>query len=123
MSASRTTREALWPDLRFYWLSDKPIVLWHTALDAITLDAPAQAGIIADLNARRIQYAVLEDTQFYGTETGYIGSTMLDEYLASHFQPMATPDVSGFFAAKWSSPQPGFTICGATRREKPAGRR
>ena len=87
-------------DLRFYWLSDKPIVLRHASLDAATLDAPGQAGIIADLKARRIRYAVLEDTQFYGTETGYVGSTMLDEYLASHYQAMASFGRFGIFRRK-----------------------
>ena len=71
------------------WLSDKPVVLYHPVLDPSMLDAPGQSKMIADLNAQKIRYAVLDTGPPAGVETGYVGSSLLDNYLASHYSKIA----------------------------------
>jgi hypothetical protein len=61
----------------------------------IVTEAPAQTEIIADLERRKVQYALIDhkdpttlaDSAF--TKRGYVGSSLLDEFLASHFRETA----------------------------------
>ena len=85
-----------WNDVRAYWLADRPVGARYLMFDpGIVTEAPAQTEIIADLERRKVQYALIDhealaafaDRTFI--ERGYVGCGLLDEYLASHFRETA----------------------------------
>jgi hypothetical protein len=85
-----------WNDVRAYWLADRPVGARYLMFDpGIVTEAPAQTEIIADLERRKVQYALIDhealaaiaDRTFI--EHGYVGCGLLDEYLASHFRETA----------------------------------
>ena len=85
-----------WNDVRAYWLADRPVGVRYLMLDpGIVTEAPAQAEIISDLERRKVPYALIdrEDTAAFADQSfiqrGYVGSSLLDEFLASHFRETA----------------------------------
>lgn len=85
-----------WNDVRAYWLADRPVGVRYLMFDpGIVTEAPAQTEIISDLERRKVQYALIdhEDPAALADGTfilrGYVGSGLLDKYLASHFREMA----------------------------------
>jgi hypothetical protein len=83
-------------DVRAYWLADRPVGVRYILFDpGIATEAPAQTEMISDLERRKVQYALIDhkdpttlaDSAF--TKRGYVGSRLLDEFLASHFRETA----------------------------------
>ena len=83
-------------DVRAYWLADRPVGVRYILFDpGIATEAPAQTEMISDLKRRKVQYALIDhkdpttlaDSAF--TKRGYVGSSLLDEFLASHFRETA----------------------------------
>ena len=78
-----------WNNLRMYWLADRSIGVRTFQLeDRVATEAPVQEGIIADLEGNRATWIVLDcvqegDAQF--RRSNYQGSTLLDQYIATHF--------------------------------------
>jgi hypothetical protein len=81
-------------DLRFYWLADRPIGVRTFQLETRSAtEAPVQTGIIADLGRNRVRWLILDLQHLRGDDTfaehPYQGSTLLDDYIRSHFREVA----------------------------------
>jgi hypothetical protein len=81
-------------DLRFYWLAGRPIGARVFQLEPrVASEAPVQRQIISDLEANGVKCVIVDREQVLGDATflksGYVGSTLLDEYISSHFQEEA----------------------------------
>jgi hypothetical protein len=84
-----------WSNLRLYWLADRPIGVRAFQLETrLATERPVQEGMIADLERNRVAWIILDcdhhldgDAEF--RRTNYQGSTLLDEYIASHFREEA----------------------------------
>ena len=81
-------------DLRFYWLADRPIGSRVIQLEPkVASEAPVQRDIISDLEGNGVKCLIIDHESYPGDETflksGYVGSTLLDEYISSHFREEA----------------------------------
>ena len=81
-------------DLRFYWLAGRPIGARVFQLEArVASEAPVQREIISDLERNGVKCVIIDREQILGDATflksGYVGSTLLDEYISSHFREEA----------------------------------
>ena len=81
-------------DLRFYWLAGRPIGARVFQLEArVASEAPVQQEIISDLEGNGVKCVIIDREPFRGDATflksGYVGSTLLDEYISSHFREKA----------------------------------
>jgi hypothetical protein len=80
-----------WSDLRIYWLADRPIGARTFQLETkIATEAPVQREIISDLSRNRVHWLILDLGKSIGDDTfnreDYQGSTLLDEYVSSHYR-------------------------------------
>ena len=80
-----------WNDLLVYWLAGRPIGVRTFQLETRVATEPlVQREIIEDLEKNRVRWVVLNCAPQVGDDTfkarAYRGSTMLDEYIANHFQ-------------------------------------
>jgi hypothetical protein len=81
-------------DLRFYWLAGRPIGSRVFQLEPrVASEAPVQRDIISDLERNDVKCLIIDHESYPGDETflksGYVGSTLLDEYILSHFREEA----------------------------------
>lgn len=81
-------------DLRIYWLSSRPIGVRTFQLESgIATEAEVQREIIADLKQNHVQWLIIDRRPEAGDETfirrGYVGSTLLDNYIRVNFQEQA----------------------------------
>jgi hypothetical protein len=81
-------------DLRIYWLSSRPIGVRTFQLESgIATEAEVQREIIADLEQNHVQWLIIDRRPEAGDETfirrGYVGSTLLDNYIRVNFQEQA----------------------------------
>jgi hypothetical protein len=81
-------------DAMFYFLADRPsATAYHTLMPDVTTTAPAQAQMVAALTRRPVPYVVLWAgaavwDEPNGTSVSS-GITILDDYLAQRYQPVA----------------------------------
>ena len=78
-------------NLRFYWLADRPIGARVFQLETrVASEAPVQREIIADFERNGVKCVIIDREPIRGDPTfiksGYVGSTLLDEYISSHFR-------------------------------------
>lgn len=82
-----------WNNLRFYWLANRPIGTRLFQLETRTAtEEPVQREIVADLERNKVSWLVLDQTKEGDSTflaTAYKGSTLLDEYIGSHFTESA----------------------------------
>jgi hypothetical protein len=81
-------------NLRIYWLAGRPIGTRVFQLETrVATEPDVQQGIIADLERNGVKCVILDMKQLEGDDTfrqiGYVGSTLLDEYIAGHFHEEA----------------------------------
>lgn len=81
-------------DLRFYWLAGRPIGARVFQLDPrVASEAPVQREIISDLEGNGVKCVIIDHEPYLGDATFlkkvYVGSTLLDEYISSHFREEA----------------------------------
>ncbi len=82
-------------DLRIYWLADRPAGVRTFQLETgMATEASVQAEIIEDFHRRDVRWLIIDLEPPRGDATfvrkAYQGSTLLDEYIRQHFQPVAT---------------------------------
>jgi hypothetical protein len=78
-------------NLRIYWLADRPIGVRTFQLETrMATEAPVQQGIIADLEQNKVKWVVIDNVPWEPDPTfaahRYVGSKLLDQYIASHYQ-------------------------------------
>lgn len=78
-------------DLRIYWLSGRPIGVKTFQLEPGNATEPdVQREIMADLKQNHVQWLIIDRHPETGDATfirrGYVGSTLLDDYVKSNFQ-------------------------------------
>ena len=81
-------------DLRIYWLSGRSIGVRTFQLESgIATEAEVQREIIADLTQNHVRWLIIDRRPEAGDETsirrGYVGSTLLDNYIRVNFQEQA----------------------------------
>ncbi|MEP6539054.1 MAG: hypothetical protein ABJF23_27200 [Bryobacteraceae bacterium] len=81
-------------NLRLYWLAGRPIGARVFQLEPLVAsEEGVQRTIISDLENNGVQCLIIDQDPFLGAETflksGYVGSTVLDQYISTHFQQQA----------------------------------
>jgi len=77
-------------NLLIYWLADRPIGVRTFQLETrVATEAPVQQGIIADLEQNNVKWVVIDGVHVEPDRTftahHYVGSKLLDQYIASHY--------------------------------------
>jgi hypothetical protein len=78
-------------NLNLYWLADRPIGVRTFQLETrVATEAPVQQGIIADLEQNKVKWVLLDGVPWVPDSTftahPYVGSKLLDQYIASHYR-------------------------------------
>jgi hypothetical protein len=82
-------------NLRTYWLAERPIGVRTFQLEArMATEAPVQEGIIADLEHNKVKWIIIDDFSELQPDPTfvarhYVGSKLLDQYIASHYRVAA----------------------------------
>jgi hypothetical protein len=81
-------------NLRFYFLADRPIGVHTFQLETrVATEAPVQQAIIHDLDQNNVKWVILDGTKWTPDKAflahPYVGSKLLDEYIASHYREEA----------------------------------
>lgn len=81
-------------DLRMYWLANRPIGVRTFQLETrIASEASVQKEIISDLEKNEVKWVLIDHAPWPGDYTfvqrNYLGSKLLDEYIADHFREEA----------------------------------
>jgi hypothetical protein len=81
-------------DLRMYWLAGRPIGVKLFQLEPkVATEEKVQRQIVSDLETNGVNCLIIDQEQYLGDETylstGYVGSTLLDEYIADHYRQQA----------------------------------
>jgi hypothetical protein len=87
-----TRNDWLWGNaIIFYFLADRPSATRYEQLEAgISTTASAQTEMVSDIERRGVTHVVLYSGFDNRIPPYRIGSTILDDFIQSHFQPAAT---------------------------------
>ena len=78
-------------NLLIYWLADRPIGVRTFQLEArVATEVPIQQGIVADLEQNKVKWVLIDGVRVDPDPTfaahPYVGSKLLDQYIASHYR-------------------------------------
>lgn len=81
-------------NLLIYWLADRPIGVRTFQLEArVATEVPVQQGIVADLEQNNVKWVLIDGVHVEPDRTfaahPYVGSKLLDQYIASHYRVKA----------------------------------